>query len=68
MNRSTQTVSVTHESIRVEELHFHLGDILPHGMNYSEDENVVLKVVMHYSDPHGRPMRKTLTLPSTTIL
>lgn len=67
MSKSNQTVTVQHESIRVEELHFHLGDILPPGMNYSQDENVTLKVVLHFSDPYGRPRRKVITLPQTVI-
>ena len=66
--RTEQQVSVEHLSVRVEELHFHLGDILPHGTNYSQDDNVTLKVILHFSDPYGRDKRRTIILPSTTIL
>lgn len=68
MNRSTQNVSIQCEEIRVVELSFHLGDILPPGMNYTQNEDTVLKVTMHYSDLYGRPRRKTITLPATSIL
>lgn len=68
MESYNQDVRLTHNSIRVEELHFHLGDILPQNVNYTEDDNVTLKIVLHYSDPYGRDKRKTITLPSTTIL
>ena len=61
-------VPIIHESVRIEELHMHLGDLLPQNMNYSQDDNVVLKIVVHFSDPYGRPRSKTITLPSTTIL
>lgn len=63
-------VPMTQESHLVHEIHFHLGDILPPGMNYQADEevNVSLKVTLHYSDPWGREKTKTITLPSTTIL
>lgn len=67
-NKFNQKVSFTHESIHVEEIHFHLGDILPHDWNYAESDNTILKLVLHYSDPYGRDKRKTITLPSTTIL
>lgn len=68
MSKSNQTVTVDHVSIRVEELHLHLGDILPHGMNYTQEDNVTLKVIVHYSDPYGRDRRKVITLPDTMIL
>lgn len=59
----------SHKSIRVEELHVHLGDILPPGYQYGEaQDNTILKFVLHYSDPYGRDKQKTITLPATTIL
>lgn len=67
-NRYDTTVTFERQSVLVHELHFHLGDILPGGLNYSEAENTTLKVTMHYSDPFGHDRTKTFTLPSTTIL
>lgn len=67
-NSYENRVSFEKNSVLVHEIHFSLGDILPDGLNYSEDGNVTLKVTMHYSDPFGRDRRKTFTLPSTTIL
>lgn len=65
----SQSVSLSHKSVHVEEIHFHLGDILPSDRpNYGESDNTILKVVMHFSDPYGRDRTKTMTLPSTTIL
>lgn len=61
-------VPMTLTTINVQEIHFHLGDILPGTLNYSKADNITLKVVMHYSDPYGRERTKTMTLPSTTIL
>lgn len=65
---SAMTEAFEHKSIRVDEIHFHLGDVLPPGSNYRDEDNVTLKLVLHYSDPYGRDKTKTITLPSTTIL
>jgi hypothetical protein len=63
-------VPIDVRSIRIEEIHVHLGDILPPGVNYSSEgeENVDLKLVVHFSDPVGRPRRKVLTFPGTMLL
>lgn len=67
--RYDATVSTELTTVMVHEIHFHLGDILPHDkINYTQDDNVTLKVIMHYSDPFGRDRTKTMTLPSTTII
>lgn len=65
---SATTEAFSHKSIRVDEIHFHLGDILPPGSLYHDGDNVTLKLVLHYSDPYGRDKTKTITLPSTAIL
>lgn len=61
-------VSLNLETIKVQEIHFHLGDILPNNLNYSEDDTTTLKVIMHYSNPYGKDCSKTITLPATVIL
>lgn len=67
--RYNANVSTELSTIMVHEIHFHLGDILPQDkIQYTQDDNVTLKVIMHYSDPYGRDRTKTMTLPSTTII
>ena len=59
-----QRVSITHETTITHEISMHLGDILPQDLNYSTDENAVIKVTIRYSDPYGRPRSKSITLPA----
>jgi hypothetical protein len=71
-----RNVPLTMDVIHVQEIHFHLGDILPGsgivrpGLRSEswDSDKVTLKVIMHYSDPQGRDRTKTMTLPATTII
>ena len=66
--REYQNVPVDHLSVRVEELHVHLGDILPAGTNYQGKDNVTVNLIVHYVDESGRDKRKTISFHSTGLL
>jgi hypothetical protein len=66
-NRSEVRLPIESREIRQVHLDFHLGDLLPPGMNYTSESDVDLVITMHYVDTDGRSRRKSFTLYSTDI-
>ena len=66
-DRHDINVPIRHNTVRIEEIEMHLGDLLPPHVNYVQDSNVTLRVRVHYIDPDGRERNKVLNFPATSL-